>query len=74
METETPAPRRRLFVLLPLLVFLGLAGLFLSQLLSGRDVSEIPSALFGRRRRRPTCRRSKEPVCRGSIRKRSPAK
>ena len=46
-ETEAPAPRRRLFVLLPLLVFLGLAGLFLSQLLSGRDASEIPSALIG---------------------------
>ncbi|RWL89787.1 MAG: DsbE family thiol:disulfide interchange protein [Mesorhizobium sp.] len=46
-ETEAPAPRRRLFVLLPLLVFLGLAGLFLSQLLSGRDVAEIPSALIG---------------------------
>ncbi|SFO40435.1 cytochrome c biogenesis protein CcmG, thiol:disulfide interchange protein DsbE [Mesorhizobium sp. NFR06] len=47
MESEVPAPRRRLFVLLPLLVFLGLAGLFLSQLLSGRDASEIPSALIG---------------------------
>ncbi|TGS12469.1 DsbE family thiol:disulfide interchange protein [Mesorhizobium sp. M2E.F.Ca.ET.209.01.1.1] len=46
-ETEAPAPRRRLFVLLPLLVFLGLTGLFLSQLLSGRDTSEIPSALIG---------------------------
>ncbi|KAA3451259.1 DsbE family thiol:disulfide interchange protein [Mesorhizobium sp. SARCC-RB16n] len=47
-ETETPTPtRRRLFVFLPLLVFLGLAGLFLSQLLSGRDVSEVPSALIG---------------------------
>ena len=46
-ETEAPAPRRRLFVLLPLLVFLGLAGLFLSQLLSGRDTSESPSALIG---------------------------
>ena len=46
-ETETPTPRRRLFVLLPLLIFLGLAGLFLSQLLSGRDVSEVPSALIG---------------------------
>ncbi|CDX41783.1 periplasmic thioredoxin of cytochrome c-type biogenesis [Mesorhizobium sp. ORS 3359] len=45
--TEAPAQRRRLFVLLPLLVFLGLAGLFLSQLLSGRDVAEIPSALIG---------------------------
>ena len=47
IEGEAPAPRRRLFVLLPLLVFLGLAGLFLSQLLSGRDTSEIPSALIG---------------------------
>ncbi|MBZ9861269.1 DsbE family thiol:disulfide interchange protein [Mesorhizobium sp. CA15] len=47
MSLETEAPRRRLFVLLPLLVFLGLAGLFLSQLLSGRDTSEIPSALIG---------------------------
>jgi cytochrome c biogenesis protein CcmG/thiol:disulfide interchange protein DsbE len=47
-ETETPTPpTRRLFVLLPLLIFLGLAGLFLSQLLSGRDVSEVPSALIG---------------------------
>ena len=46
-ETDTPARgRRRLFVFLPLLVFLGLAGLFLAQLLSGRDVSEIPSALI----------------------------
>ncbi|TIV45054.1 MAG: DsbE family thiol:disulfide interchange protein, partial [Mesorhizobium sp.] len=36
VETKMPSPpRRRLFVLLPLLVFLGLAGLFLSQLLSG---------------------------------------
>lgn len=47
IEGEAPASRRRLFVLLPLLVFLGLAGLFLSQLLSGRDTSEIPSALIG---------------------------
>ncbi|MEI9410972.1 DsbE family thiol:disulfide interchange protein [Mesorhizobium salmacidum] len=47
-EIETPPPaRRRLLVFLPLLVFLGLAGLFLSQLLSGRDVSEVPSALIG---------------------------
>lgn len=48
METQTPSPaRRRLLVVLPLLVFIGLAGLFLSQLVSGRDVSEIPSALIG---------------------------
>jgi len=47
-ESERPAPpRRRLIVLLPLLVFLGLAGLFLSQLLSGRDEAAVPSALIG---------------------------
>lgn len=46
MQTPSPA-RRRLLVVLPLLVFIGLAGLFLSQLVSGRDVSEIPSALIG---------------------------
>lgn len=43
-----PRPRRRLYLsLLPLLIFLALAGLFLSQLLSGRDTSKIPSALIG---------------------------
>lgn len=39
--------RHRLLVLLPLVVFLGLAALFLSQLLSGRDISAVPSALIG---------------------------
>lgn len=39
--------RRRLLVLLPLLVFFGLAGLFLAQLMSGRDLSAVPSALIG---------------------------
>jgi cytochrome c biogenesis protein CcmG/thiol:disulfide interchange protein DsbE len=38
---------RRLFVILPLLVFLALAGLFLYRLGSG-DPSRIPSALIGR--------------------------
>ena len=49
MSAETPAAKkpRRLLVLLPLAIFLGLAGLFLAQLLSGRDVAEIPSALIG---------------------------
>ncbi|TIS58620.1 DsbE family thiol:disulfide interchange protein [Mesorhizobium sp.] len=46
-QTGTPARGRRLIVLLPLLIFLVLAGLFLVQLLSGRDVSEVPSALIG---------------------------
>jgi cytochrome c biogenesis protein CcmG/thiol:disulfide interchange protein DsbE len=48
VEPATEAkPRRRLLVLLPLLVFLGLAGVFLAQLLSGQDGTEIPSALIG---------------------------
>lgn len=47
IETEKPARPRKLFVLLPLLVFLALAGVFLMQLLSGRDLSVVPSALIG---------------------------
>ena len=42
----TPA-RRRLFVLLPLLIFLALAALFFFRLGAG-DPSRIPSALIGR--------------------------
>ncbi|MFB2551381.1 DsbE family thiol:disulfide interchange protein [Ensifer soli] len=38
---------RLLLAVLPLALFLGLAGIFWSQLNSGRDVSEIPSALIG---------------------------
>jgi cytochrome c biogenesis protein CcmG/thiol:disulfide interchange protein DsbE len=41
------AGRRRLLVLIPLAVFLGLAGLFIVRLSSG-DPSRIPSALIGR--------------------------
>lgn len=37
-----------LVVLLPLLLFLALAGLFLQRLLFGGDTSEVPSALIGR--------------------------
>jgi cytochrome c biogenesis protein CcmG/thiol:disulfide interchange protein DsbE len=48
MATEaTPQKPRRLLLLLPLALFPGLAALFLMQLLSGRDVSVIPSALIG---------------------------
>ncbi|AWC21619.1 Cytochrome c biogenesis protein CycY [Aminobacter sp. MSH1] len=47
IETEKPARPRKLFVLLPLLVFLALAAVFLMQLLSGRDLSVVPSALIG---------------------------
>ena len=42
----TPEPRRWLAIL-PLLVFMALAGIFLAQLLSGRDNTTVPSALIG---------------------------
>ena len=38
---------RRLIVLAPLAIFLVLAGLFFMQLMSGRDVATVPSALIG---------------------------
>lgn len=38
---------RIVLALLPLVIFAGLAAIFWSQLDSGRDVSEIPSALIG---------------------------
>ena len=48
---EQPAQGRprgpRLILLLPLAVFLGLAVLFLMQLLSGRNEADVPSALIG---------------------------
>jgi cytochrome c biogenesis protein CcmG/thiol:disulfide interchange protein DsbE len=45
--TETGTKTRRLFVAIPLLVFLGLAGLFFYRLGAG-DPSRLPSALIGR--------------------------
>lgn len=45
-KTDKPRSRRWL-ALLPLLVFMALAGVFLAQLLSGRDSSVVPSALIG---------------------------
>ena len=46
--SESPSkPRRRLLVLLPLAVFIGLAALFLLRLGAG-DASRIPSALIGK--------------------------
>lgn len=54
MSTDTqpgtqPSERkpRRWLTLLPLALFLVLAGLFLAQLVSGRDSSVVPSALIG---------------------------
>lgn len=47
-QNSTPRPaRRRLIALLPLAIFLALAVIFLMQLLSGRDLAAIPSALIG---------------------------
>ncbi|TWG49176.1 MULTISPECIES: DsbE family thiol:disulfide interchange protein [unclassified Aminobacter] len=46
-QVENPG-RRRWLLLLPLALFLALSGVFLVQLLSGRDSSVIPSALIGR--------------------------
>ncbi len=48
MSVEAPSNKpRRLMVFVPLAVFLALAGVFLVQLLSGRDISAVPSALIG---------------------------
>lgn len=50
MSAETgqaPASRRTWLAILPLAIFLALAGVFLVQLLSGRDNSVVPSALIG---------------------------
>ncbi|HTV68040.1 MAG TPA: DsbE family thiol:disulfide interchange protein [Rhizobiaceae bacterium] len=46
-ETETPTRKRSKLVFLPLIFFAALAGVFLMQLLSGRDISVVPSALIG---------------------------
>lgn len=47
IDTRPPASRRRWLAFLPLAIFIGLAGLFLAQLLSGRDIAQVPSALIG---------------------------
>jgi cytochrome c biogenesis protein CcmG/thiol:disulfide interchange protein DsbE len=47
-EPRAPGLRMRLgLALLPLIIFAALAAIFWSQLHSGRDISEIPSALIG---------------------------
>ncbi|MFL0690981.1 MAG: DsbE family thiol:disulfide interchange protein [Agrobacterium tumefaciens] len=49
-ETELAGSKGRgryLIAALPLVLFAGLAAVFMTQLQSGRDVSEIPSALIG---------------------------
>jgi cytochrome c biogenesis protein CcmG/thiol:disulfide interchange protein DsbE len=47
-RNERPRRRRNFFVLLPLLLFGGLAGVFLYQLVSGHDPQKIPSVLIGK--------------------------
>ncbi len=52
-EPAAPEPRsegsrlRLVLALLPLVIFAGLAAIFWSELVSGRNTSEIPSALIG---------------------------
>jgi len=47
-EEAAPASRRRLLIaFLPLVLFIALSGVFLYQLGSGKDASEIPSVLIG---------------------------
>lgn len=48
-ETSRPGKMRIVFAVLPLLIFAGFAVIFWTQLDSGRDISEIPSALIGTR-------------------------
>lgn len=47
VEPASPSKARLLIFLLPLAIFLALAGVFLVQLYSGRDNSVVPSALLG---------------------------
>ena len=46
-QNARPGKLRIVFAVLPLVIFVGLAVIFWSQLNSGKDVSEIPSALIG---------------------------
>jgi cytochrome c biogenesis protein CcmG/thiol:disulfide interchange protein DsbE len=47
-DVAAPAGRRRLWIAyLPLVLFIALSGVFLYQLGSGKDASEIPSVLIG---------------------------
>ena len=48
-EQARPGKMRYVLALLPLVIFAALAAIFWSQLDSGRDISEIPSALIGTR-------------------------
>ena len=45
---STKSKRPSLLAMLPVILFLGLAGLFFLQLISGRNNSDVPSALIGK--------------------------
>jgi cytochrome c biogenesis protein CcmG, thiol:disulfide interchange protein DsbE len=45
---ETTGPKRNYLVFLPIILFVSLAAIFASQLLSGKDNSILPSALVGK--------------------------
>jgi cytochrome c biogenesis protein CcmG/thiol:disulfide interchange protein DsbE len=47
VQPEAGPKPRKVFVLLPLLVFLSLAVVFFARLMSGEDISTVPSALIG---------------------------
>jgi cytochrome c biogenesis protein CcmG/thiol:disulfide interchange protein DsbE len=47
-SAQTSKSQRVIVALIPLIVFLGLAGVFLYQLMSGKDTSVLPSALLGK--------------------------
>lgn len=49
MEKQASARPRLVLVLLPLMVFLALAAIFFRQLMSGEDVTVVPSALIGQK-------------------------
>lgn len=48
VEVDVPVRPRRLLVILPLIVFAGLASLFAVRLSAGGDPASVPSALIGR--------------------------
>jgi cytochrome c biogenesis protein CcmG, thiol:disulfide interchange protein DsbE len=47
-EETNPERKRRLMVFAPFVLFLGLVGIFGFQLMSGKNVSDLPSALIGK--------------------------
>jgi len=47
-QSQPSKSRRILVALIPLMVFAGLAAIFMMQLMSGKDTSVLPSALIGK--------------------------